>query len=126
MPRATRTNDTDTVETNGALPQRTAVNEGGIPKRVGRPRNSYAAWTPVIGELREALGESWEYGGVDKVQTLTQGLRREFGILASARGVDKETGVGTLYIEYPSVLHDDGSRTPDEDAVAENKAKYAK
>jgi hypothetical protein len=126
MPRATRTNDTDTVETNGALPQRTGVNEGGIPKRVGRPRNSYAHWAPVVAELREALGESWEYGDVANVQTLTQGLRREFGLLASSRGVDKETKVGTLYIEYPSVLHDDGSRTPDEDAVTANKEKYAK
>jgi hypothetical protein len=124
MARSTRT---EAVEaTNGALPPRTGVVEGGIPKRVGRPRNSYAAWTDTVNELRENLGNGFEYAGVDNVQTLAQGLRREFGILASSRGVAKGEKIGTLYIEYPSVLHDDGTRTPDEDKVAELLAKYAK
>lgn len=116
------------AETNGPqLPQRTGTVAGGIPARVGRPRNSYAHWAPEIEALRtEFLGQTFEYANTEKCQTVAQGLRREFGVNAAGRNVDKETGVGTLYVGYPFVKNDDDTVTVDEDKVKEIMAKYAK
>jgi hypothetical protein len=120
-----RTKTDSNVESNG-LPQRTAAHEGGIPRRGGGRTNQFSMWAETVAELRDNLGTSFEYADLPKCQTVAQGLRREYGILAAGRGVDKESGVGTLYIEYPSLDDGTGNLVEDTETVAEIKEKYSK
>lgn len=122
---STRTREASADGSAPSLPKRAATSSVGIPAR-GSADNAYTMWAPVVNELREALGEAFSYEDVENVQTVAQGIRRTFGITAVTRGFDKATKRGTLWLEYPSVLADDGSRSEDTAAVAETLAKYAK
>lgn len=107
-----------------SIPTRQTVDK--IPSKTGRPRNNYDAWKPEIDALRDSLGKAFQYEGVPNAQTVGQGLRREFGINVAIRDFDKDTKVGTLYLEYPSIENPDGSFRVDNDKVNAMKAKYAK
>lgn len=98
---------------------------GSIPRRTAES-TVYNVWTPEIQYLRENLGTSAEYPDVPKAQSVVSGLRRLHGILAKSRGVNKETGVGTVWLEYPSVEDDDGNLTEDTETVKEIMDTYAK
>jgi hypothetical protein len=125
-----RAETTSAPTSNGkGVPQRaataTATGASGIPAR-GTEGGNYEAWRPEVDDLRSNLGNAARYDDVEKVQSLAQGLRRTFGVTAVTRNVDKTTKRGTLWVEYPSILHDDGSRTEDTATVQETLAKYAK
>jgi len=123
--------ETAAPESNG-LPARSGVtvaaegSKSATPPRQGRPRADYSAWQSTIDELQANLGTAFNYEGVKNCDTLANGLRRQFGVKASAQRMDKETRVGTLWVEYPSIVQDDGSRIEDSDAVTNTLAKYAK
>lgn len=105
-----------------------AVHTGGIPKRTGgRKTNTYAAWDAEVAYLFENLGEATEYANVPKAQSVVAGMRRLHGLDAKSRGVDKETGVGTVWLTVPVLTDDDGNVTgQDDEKITEIKAKYAK
>ena len=100
------------------------VSTGGIPARVGRPRNNYAAWEPEVSALydQDDLSDAFTYHDVPKCQSVANGLRREFGVRAVTSEINKETGVGILHIALP--LTEDGK--VDDTEMAAIREKYAK
>lgn len=112
---------------NGFVPPSFTVTEGGIPARVGRPRNNFAAWEPVVTQLYDNLGNAFTFNDLPKCQTVANGLRREYGVHAVTSRIDKASGVGILHIEIPVLRDEDGNITGvDEEAMTATKVKYAK
>jgi hypothetical protein len=97
-----------------------------IPSKSGRKSNEYAEWADEIAELRANLGTAFSYENTANVNTVVQGVRRIYGVLAATRDYDKENKTGTLWLEYPSKKLDDGTLVEDTDKVAEILAKYSK
>lgn len=124
MAARTRSESPVGAESNG-LPQR-HVSEGGIPARVGRPRNNYDAWKPEVDALYDDLGNAFTYYDVPKCQSVANGLRRTYGVDAASSQVDKATGIGTLHITLPVIVNDDDTLSVDEAAMEATKTKYAK
>lgn len=128
------TEDTPTVD--GFNPgQPTAKLSTGIPPRVRRTSN-YELWNDTIETLRTTdLGQTYGYDNVTNVGGIAQGLRKHFGVKAAIRDVISarmvghngvtvdDVGKGSLYVEYPAYLGEDGKTYPDEDAVQNIKDK---
>lgn len=110
------------------IPKRSGT--GAIPSKTTRESNGYAEWADEVKALRADLGNAYQYADTENVQTIAQGLRRVYGVIAVTRGFDKETKKGTLWLEYPSKRRNPDDEksplVPDEDAVKANRDKYHK
>jgi len=122
----TRKAESTTDAGNGFVPPARTVSTGGIPARVGRPRNNYAGWKPEIDALYDNLGDAFTYADVPKCQSVANGLRREYGVKAVTQEIDKATGVGTLHLQVPVLTADDGTHTVDDAKMDEIREKYSK
>lgn len=124
---ATRTK-TNTPETDGKF-NPSAVREvaDGIPARTGRQRSTYDHWNDDVTELYQALGKAFRYPNTPNAQTEAAGVRRTYGIQVAVRDWDKTTKFGTLWLEIPTYLGDDGETLEvDHDKINANVAKYSK
>lgn len=129
MPTRQRTASTQSDRLDGFDPSANrSTHEGGIPKRTGgRKTNAYAGWDPEVAFLFENLGTATEYENVPKAQSVVAGLRRLHGLDAKSRQVNKETGVGTVWLTVPVIRDEDGNVTSqDDEEIAAIKEKYAK
>lgn len=118
---------TGSATENGNRPTRTSTSATGIPARTTRQGSTYPEWAPEVEDAKAHLGEAFEYADTDNVGTIAAALRRIYGVVVKVRNFDKETKRGTLWMEYPALRDEDGTIVgPDEDKVAEIKAKYAK
>jgi hypothetical protein len=127
MPRATRTTEENATPTNGVGVPARGDGVVGMPRRnAGRKRSDYSAWEPEVQNARDNLGLAFPYYNCSKAASVAQGLKREFGVDARTQDIDKETGVGTLWLAYPAVAHDDDTYTEDTERVEAIKAKFAK